>query len=345
MFSLKNPTPRMLAFMASAVIAVFVGIISMVPCSLYYAAVFPVSTFVVSFVIFTAALKHFIYRKIKIIYKTIFDFKNTKDTVLKEKLDLKKDILQNTENDVKQWIEEKSDEIVRLKEQEKFRREFLANVSHELRTPIFNVQGYLETLLDGGLNDEHIGKDYLQKALKNISRLNSIISDLEKISHLERGETFMEYSEFEIKPLVQEVFDLLTYSAKKKNIKLGFKKSCTLNATVRADREKIKEVLINLVGNAINYGNPGGKVLVGCYDMENKILVEVSDDGIGIPKEHLPYIFNRFYRVDKNRSRMEGGTGLGLSIVKHIIEAHGQVINVRSTPGQGSTFGFTLERK
>jgi two-component system phosphate regulon sensor histidine kinase PhoR len=302
------------------------------------------ATFVASFSIFITTLKHFIYRKIKIIYKTIFDFKNTKDTVLKEKLDLKKDILQNTENDVKQWIEEKSHEIIKLKEQEKFRREFLANVSHELRTPIFNVQGYIETLIDGGLNDNNIRIDYLQKALKNITRLNSIISDLEKISHLERGQTIIELSEFEIKPLVQEVFDLLTYSAQKKNIKLGFKKSCTLNATVKADREKIKEVLINLVSNAINYGNNGGKVLVGCYDMENKILVEVSDDGIGIEKKHLPYIFNRFYRVDKTRSRMEGGTGLGLSIVKHIIEAHNQVINVRSTPGQGSTFGFTLDK-
>ena len=265
--------------------------------------------------------------------------------MLKEKLDLKKDILQNTENDVKKWITEKSEEITRLRELEKFRKEFLTNVSHELRTPLFNVQGYLETLLDGGITDNNINIEYLEKALKNISRLNSIISDLEKISQLEKGETNLQISEFVIKTLVSEVFDLLTFSAKKKNIKLDFKKSCAFNATVKADREKIKEVLINLISNAINYGNEGGVVLVGCYDLENKVLVEVSDNGIGIPKEHLPYIFNRFYRVDKNRSRREGGTGLGLSIVKHIIEAHNQVISVRSTPGQGSTFGFTLEKK
>jgi two-component system phosphate regulon sensor histidine kinase PhoR len=343
--NLKNPTPLSLTIISSLGVALFASLFF-----IFYGnnitetiIVFFI-IFIISFAIFYLSLRHFIYRKIKVIYKTIFDFKNTKDTVIKDKLDLSKDILSNTENDVKHWIETKSKEITRLKEQEKFRREFLANVSHELRTPIFNILGYLETLYEGGINDVNISKDYLKKALKNVERLEAIISDLEKISSLESGSTNMEFENFEIKKIINDVFEIMSYKAKKKNIKLSFKRSCSFNAIVHADKEKIKEVLINLVSNAISYGKEGGVVLAGCYDMDQKILVEISDNGIGIPNEHLPYIFNRFYRVDKNRSRKDGGTGLGLSIVKHIIEAHNQKINVRSTVGVGTTFGFTLDK-
>jgi len=345
MINLKNPTPLSLTIFAAAVVSLLSFILFLIYSNDFSKSLLVSSTiFILSFTIFYLTLRHFIYRKIKVIYKTIFDFKNTKDTVIKDKLDLSKDILSNTENDVKNWIEAKSEEISKLKEQEKFRREFLANVSHELRTPIFNIQGYLETLFEGGMNDEAIAKDYLNKALKNVERLDAIISDLEKISQLESGNTNLEFENFEIKKLVNDVIEIMSYKAKKKKIKLGYKRSCSFSAVVNADKEKIKEVLINLISNAIRYGKEGGVVLIGCYDLDKKILVEVSDDGIGIPKEHLPYIFNRFYRVDKNRSRKDGGTGLGLSIVKHIIEAHNQKINVRSTPGVGSTFGFTLDK-
>ena len=346
MINIKNPTPLWVGMLASMFIllATFISSLFLIK-EVIISAILSIIVSVFSFAALYLTLKYFIYRKIKVIYKTILSDKDTKNTVIQEKLNLSKDILSETENDVKNWIEEKSKEINKLKELEKFRKDFLANVSHELRTPIFNVQGYIETLLEGGIEDHNINMDYLRKAIKNIERLENIISDLEKISELESGEKVLDMQAFEIRPLIGEVFELMSYKAKKKNISLRYKRSCNFNARVVADKEKIREVLINLVSNAIRYGKEGGSVLAGCYDMDEKVLVEVSDDGIGIPKEHLPYIFNRFYRVDKNRSRRDGGTGLGLSIVKHIIEAHNEKLHVRSTPNVGSTFGFTLKKQ
>lgn len=287
-------------------------------------------------------LEQFIYRKVKVIYKAIHDIKRTKSSV--KQLSLRDNFLEEVESEVREWTEDHQKEMEELRQTEQFRREYLGNVSHELKTPIFNIQGYIHTLIDGGLKDERINLDYLYKASKNAERLNTIVEDLEAISLLESGTLAMELRPFDIYALTQEVFESLEMQADSNDIQLGFKKGCEKQTFVMGDRDRIRQVLVNLVTNSIKYGAENGRTLVGFYDMDPNILIEVADDGIGISKEDLPRVFERFYRVDKSRSRHMGGTGLGLSIVKHIIEAHNQTINLRSTKGEGSTFAFTLQK-
>jgi two-component system phosphate regulon sensor histidine kinase PhoR len=227
---------------------------------------------------------------------------------------------------------------------EAYRRDFIGNVSHELKTPIFNIQGYLYTLLDGGLDDEKIRLAYLEKAADNVDRLEQIVEDLTTIAKLEEGALQLKWEKFNVAELAQEVLEDLSMMAAEHGVRLGLKEEQAKTFSVKADRERIRQVLTNLVTNSIKYGQSNGRTLIGFYDLETDILVEVSDDGRGIAPEHLPRLFERFYRVDYGRSRDAGGTGLGLSIVKHILEAHHQTIHVRSTVGVGSTFGFTLEK-
>jgi len=241
------------------------------------------------------------------------------------------------------WAEERKNEIERLKKLEVYRKEFLGNVSHELKTPIFNIQGYVLTLLDGGLEDETINRDYLQRAERSIDRMITIIDDLEAISQLETGELQIEPERFDIVALVKDVFEAQEMKATAKGIML------TLADTekpiyVFADRFRIRQVIVNLIVNSIKYGKEYGETKVRFYDAGKNISVEVADNGLGIGKEHLPRLFERFYRVDKSRSRDMGGTGLGLAIVKHIIEAHNQTINVMSTEGVGTVFSFTIPK-
>ncbi|MEM1218267.1 MAG: ATP-binding protein, partial [Bacteroidota bacterium] len=224
------------------------------------------------------------------------------------------------------------------------RRRFLGDISHELKTPIFNIQGYLETLIDGGMDDPNINRNYLLRAVKNVDRLNTIVEDLDSISRLETGDLVLEMQNFDIRELVEEVFEDFEFKAQAKGIKLDFKQGADQRFRVCADRESIRQVVTNLVTNSIKYGKENGVTKVGFYDMDRNILVEVADDGIGIDKESLNHIFERFFRVDKSRSREQGGSGLGLSIVKHLIEAHQQSVHVRSSVQLGSTFGFTLEK-
>jgi len=205
------------------------------------------------------------------------------------------------------------------------------------------MQGYLYTLLDGGWEDENISLKYLRRAADNVERIASIVEDLGLIAKLEDDKLELDKTPFNIATLCKEVMDDMELNASKKNIKLEFKEKTVAQFIVNADREMIRQVLTNLISNSIKYGDKNGKTLIGFYDLDKNILIEVSDNGRGISQEHLPRLFERFYRVDKGRSRNEGGTGLGLSIVKHIIEAHNQTINVRSRFGEGSTFGFTLE--
>ena len=245
---------------------------------------------------------------------------------------------------VVKWAEDKKEEIEELKKLEEYRREFLGNVSHELKTPIFNIQGYVLTLLDGGLDDPEINREYLLRTEKSINRMINIVEDLESISKLESGELKLMPERFDIILLVKEVFEFLERVAKKNQIKLAFDKNYDKPAIVNADKEKIRQVLINLVDNSLKYGNKGGLSKVSLFDMDENILIEVTDDGIGVTQHDIPRLFERFYRTDKGRSREQGGTGLGLSIVKHIIEAHRQTINVRSTIGIGTTFAFTLKK-
>ena len=242
------------------------------------------------------------------------------------------------------WAEHHEEEIELLRENEKFRKEFLLNLSHELKTPIFAIQGYVDTLLNGALDKPEVNKKFLGNAAKNVSRLVNLINDLDEISKLESGEQLLYKENFVIQHLVEDVFETLSINAEEKQIKCFIKKGCELPLTVFADKEKIRQVLTNLVDNAIKYGKQNGIVEGSAYSIDGKrILIEISDNGAGITEEHLPRIFERFYRTDLARARKIGGSGLGLSICKHIIEAHDQTMHVRSKVNVGSSFGFTLQ--
>lgn len=288
-------------------------------------------------------VEKFIHKKIKVIYKTIHNLKLGKDSV-PEDLKMNTDILSKVNKDVVDWATNKKAEIEQLKSMEQYRKEFIGNVSHELKTPIFNIQGYLLTLLEGGLDDPRINRDYLQRAERSVERMITIVEELDTITKLESGQMKLNIEKFDIVALTKEVFEQSEIHAKSKNIKLTFHKNYEKPIWVKADRERIRQVLTNLIVNSIKYGKENGTTDVRFYDMDDNLLIEVADDGIGINEKHLPRLFERFYRVDQSRSRDMGGSGLGLAIVKHIIEAHKQTINVRSTEHVGSTFSFTLSK-
>ena len=248
--------------------------------------------------------------------------------------------------DLSTWAEDNDREILRLKEAEKFRKQYLGNVAHELKTPIFNIQGYISTLLDGGLEDEEINRKYLERADRSVERMINILGDLDTISRLDSDMNHISAESFDLVALCKECAENAEMEASKKNIKLIVKGADNLPSRcwVSADKFYIGQVLENLIVNSIRYGKDGGTTKITCRDMLEKILVEVEDDGIGIAKGDLPRVFERFYRTDKGRSREQGGTGLGLAIVKHIIENHGEKVSVRSELGVGSTFTFTLPK-
>lgn len=349
---LKNPTPKQIALLSALVITV--AALMAYFTVLYFdtdiamgarVVLWTIAIFLISYFTAIYYLKRYIYRKIKLIYKTIHKEKLSADKKEQTKrLDLDSHIIDDMEKEVEQWANSQREEIIRYKTWADYRRKFVGDISHELKTPIFNVQGFVHSLLDGALEDESVNRKFLEKAAKNIDRLQNIVEDLESISRLESGEMLLEMQVFDLKELVEDVFDELEFKASENNIRLEFKDGASLAYKVRADRETIRQVMTNLIHNSIKYGYQGGNTKIGFYDMDKNILVEVADNGIGIPKKHLNHVFDRFYRVDKSRSRSQGGSGLGLSIVKHIIEAHNQTINVRSTPKLGSTFGFTLEK-
>ena len=288
-----------------------------------------------SFVIIFYLVKKFFYEKIRVIYKIIYKFKGTSS--IKE-LDINV-----VEKEAEEWAEAKEEELRQMKKDESYRREFIGNVSHELKTPIFNIQGYVQTLLDGGLQDDTINMKYLQRADKSVERMINIVEDLEVISRLETEQSELDIQSFNINNLVNEVFEQLEMRANEMDISFELNNQSNTNF-VNGDRAKLQQVFINLVSNSIKYGKKGGKTIVRILDMDDNILVEVADNGIGIDQISLSRLFERFYRVDKNRSREIGGTGLGLAIVKHILEGHNQTISVRSTKGVGSTFSFILEK-
>ncbi len=246
---------------------------------------------------------------------------------------------------VKELALRRSVELDSLKDQASYRREFLGNISHELKTPLFTVQGYILTLLDGALKDSFVNKKYLERANKGVERLIYIVKDLDLLTKLEKGDTNLEMEDFNILELIQSVFELLEMQAAKSNIKLEFDQKYETAVTVNADRERVQQVLTNLIMNSIKYGKKKGTTEVSVQPIyDNKIIIRVRDNGGGIEDEHLPRIFERFYRVDKSGNRRRGGSGLGLSIVKHIIEAHKEKIFVESQVEIGSEFSFTLEK-
>lgn len=294
------------------------------------------------YVINAQILKHFIYRKILPIYRVIR--KSGIKTKKSGRGSETEQTLDQIYSEVDDWAQTKNTEIEQLKANERFRQEFIGNVSHELKTPIFNIQGYILTLLEGGLEDPGINRLYLERAEKSINRMIQIVKDLEYISRIESGELELNKERFNLVKLVEEVFELHEMPARKRQIRLELVHKSEKPIMVFADRKRIIEVMSNLVVNAIHYGNKDGYVRVDFLDMERHILVEVADNGIGIPREHQKRVFERFYRIDKSRSRDQGGTGLGLSIVKHFIEAHRQTIHVQSEPGEGTSFTFTLQK-
>ncbi|MBB5436960.1 two-component system phosphate regulon sensor histidine kinase PhoR [Pedobacter sp. AK017] len=312
--------------------------------SWYFMLVSFVVTFITSFIVFYYLLEKYIYSKIVLIYKMIHNLKLGKD--LKDALGeyVSSDPINDVEQEVKEWAGAKKREIEVLKKQEQFRREFLSNVSHEFKTPLFAIQGYIETLQDCLTEDPEMAAKFLDKAEKNVERLSYLITDLDSISKLETGEIPINYEKFDFVPLAREVMDGLEDTARKRNITLSFKDKYTHPAFVRADREKIRQVLINLIHNSLKYGKEYGSTAIKIFELHDQYLIEVTDDGIGIDEKHLSRLFERFYRIDSHRSREEGGTGLGLAIVKHILEAHEQIISVRSTLQIGTTFAFTLEK-
>ena len=299
--------------------------------------------FIFAFYIIQFAIHKFILEKIRPIYK-IIDFVPQKEKEVKLKLTPGFVELADVEQDVENWAHNQLQEIERLKELERYRKDFVGNVSHELKTPIFNIQGYILTLLEGGLEDPSINKLYLTRTEKSIDRMISIVEDLESINKLETGELKPQFSIFDIVKIVEDVIEMEQRLAKERKIWLTFADKPDKSLMVKADRKRIIEVLTNLVVNGLKYGKKNGFVKVGFYDFDDKIMIEVTDNGIGIDKKDLSRVFERFFRVDKSRSREQGGTGLGLSIVKHIIEAHNQTINVQSVLNEGTTFTFTLEK-
>ena len=310
---------------------------------LQFTIVFVVA-FIVSFILTNYLVDIYLRHRIKLVYKVIHQFKLNKN--LKESIGdiMGDDPLTEMETQVKDWVTDKSKEIEDLKKLEKFRKEFLANLSHELKTPIFNIQGYVHTLLDDPMDDPKLMRHFLERTSKSIDRLIHLVDDLDAISRIERGEVAMVKEVFDLTQLVKECIESMELKAKENQITLHIAKGYDKPHFVLADKEKIRQVLTNLMDNSIKYGNRGGETIVGFFDMDDNILVEVTDNGIGISEEHLPRLFERFYRIDKHRSREQGGTGLGLAIVKHIIEAHEQTINVRSTMKVGTTFAFTLSK-
>lgn len=302
--------------------------------------IFAFIIYIFSFFVIQYRVEHFIYKRIKKIYDNV----SLLDSTTLNPSQVTTDMATLT-REVEKFAEHKKLEIETLKVREAYRKEFMGNVSHELKTPLFTVQGYILTLLDGALKDKTVRKKYLQRAGKGVERLIYIVKDLDMITKLEAGDLHLELEDFDIVELIQGSFDLLEMKAAKKNITLTFDLSYDEPIYVRADRDRIQQVVTNLIVNSIKYGKKDGTTEISIENLiKNKVIIRVTDNGEGIAKENIPRLFERFYRVDKSGSRKEGGSGLGLSIVKHIIEAHNEKIYVESVFGVGSEFSFTLEK-
>ena len=346
---MKINTPFKFTIFCSLIVSVFSVLAVSIYNFYFYNVSLSVSDFLLLFLFFfilTAPvtfllLEIFINRKIRLLFQLVQNYKVLSTDF---KLNMNEDILAKSEVEILQLAKSNSSEFVKLKSEEKFRREFIGNLAHELKTPIFSIQGYILTLLEGGLEDPSINKKFLQRALKGSERMNKIIIDLDMISRFESDKINMEIENNNIVEICQDIFESLELKAKENKITLRFAENYSNEILVSCDKNKIGQVIQNLIINAIKYSDLGAEVVVRFTDVERNILIEIEDNGPGIEKKHISRLFERFYRVDKSRSRNEGGTGLGLSIVKHIIEAHGHTIQVRSKEGEGSNFFFTLTK-
>ena len=343
----KNFSPQQLAALTALGLAVPIAAGIFVFKPVWWIALLSfVVIFIGAYGLIVYTLQTFIYRKIKLIYKFIYQTKASKKEEFYYKNLLPQKSIDEVREDVEAWAEQRKAEIELLQQNEAYRKEFLQNLSHELKTPIFAIQGYVDTLLNGALEKPEVNKKFLQSTSRNIDRLVNLVDDLDSISKLESGEQLLLKDNFIVQDLLKEVYESLSIKADEKEIKCIIKKGCEFPLIVFADKEKIRQVFTNLVDNAIKYGKQNGTIEASFYKVDGaRVLIEISDGGSGIAEEHLLRIFERFYRTDLARSRKVGGSGLGLSICKHIIEAHEQTIHVRSKMDVGSTFGFTLQSK
>ncbi len=300
-------------------------------------------SFLISFFIIYYLFNHVIFEKIDKLYLLVKAQQPKEIPNTEFQLD-EVDSLDRLEDEIKKLAQERFKEAEQNRNLDSYRKEFLGNVSHELKTPIFNIQGYLSTLIDGGINDPSINVEYLKRADKSVDRMIQIIDDLETISQLEVGTLELELELYDIAQQVKDVIEALELLAAKKGIKLQLAKKYDKAILVKADKFRIRQVLVNLVTNSIKYGKENGKSSISLNLFDEQVIIELKDNGIGIDEKHLPRLFERFYRVDKGRSREQGGTGLGLAIVKHIIEAHGETIDITSKLNEGTTISFTLKR-
>ena len=294
-------------------------------------------TFLVVYILVNVYTRSFLYSKLKEISKDILPEKNISQTVTTN--------MEELVTEIKDYDSKRKSEFSEMKKLESFRREFIGNLAHEIKTPLFTSQSYILTLLDGAIKDENVNIKYLKTASKAIDRLNLIVKDLDLITKIESGESILNKNKFDIINLTENVFEMLEFTAKKKKIKLTVNKDKGLLTKVIADKEKIEQVLTNLIDNSIKYGKDYGTTEIVIQSLnEDKIIVRVTDNGVGFKKENYTRIFERFFRVDRSGSRSAGGSGLGLAIVKHIIDAHDEKIYVESEFGVGSEFSFTLEK-
>ena len=338
--------PIYIAFVGSLILGLLIGLVlalignlTTIQISVAVYVFVPLCTAILSFLIFTFLVRRFVSEKIKVIYGII-----TNEQVSEvPTVSFSDDVLAKLTEDSAEYASVQQKQISELQKQAVFRKEFLGNLAHELKTPVFSIQGYVLTLLEGGLEDERVNRDFLERALSGVDRISNLLEDLDEISKLETDRFKFNMVKFDIVKVVKEVFQELETKANHKNIKLTFDKHYEPTIAL-ADVNRITQVLVNLVSNSISYGIVGGETKIAIKILEKtKILVEAADNGVGMAQEHIPRLFERFYRVDKSRERNIGGSGLGLAIVKHVIEAHKQTLTVRSTEGIGSTFSFTLE--
>lgn len=341
-------TPFQFAFFVATIIGIVLFafqyiyfVLSDTPIDYYYLIIVSVLIWLISYAVVYFLLEKMITQKIRLLYRTIHNYKITKDEF---PLSMNEDLLSVAEDQVMEWAESNREEINKLKEQEVFRRDFLGNLAHELKTPIFSIQGYILTLLEGGLEDESVNREFLKRASKGVDRMTKIVEDLDVINKFESERIKLDLRSVDVVQIAKEIMDDLEIKANERNIKLVFNSNYDDAILTICDRDKIAQVFQNLINNAINYSEDGKQVEIRFYDIEDNVLIEVSDQGLGIEEKHLGRLFERFYRVDKSRARNKGGTGLGLAIVKHVVEAHNQSISVRSSIGKGSTFSFTLKK-
>jgi two-component system phosphate regulon sensor histidine kinase PhoR len=342
--SKKNLSPSQLSAFTALVLSVPISVgIYIIRFNWVESIIAFILIFAGSYFLLLTIIQNFIYRKIKLIYKFINQTKASKKEEMYYKYILPRKGIDDVREDVEAWAEQRSREIELLKKNETFRKEFLQNLSHEFKTPVFAIQGYVDTLLQGAMENPEVNRRFLEKASKNVERLVNLSRDLDEISRLESGEIKLSKQHFVVQDVIREVFESLSWKAEQKNISFAIKKGCEQPLVVYADKEKIRQVVSNLIDNAIKYGKYGGTAVASMYNTDDRnILIEISDDGMGIAEKNLDRVFERFYRTVEGRGREVAGSGLGLSISKHIIEAHGHSIHVRSKENIGTTIGFTL---